>query len=403
MKKNILLALFPFYFVAVNAQWTQIYHTPFQQEVHVLSSPSDSICWFISNMDSLFKTVDAGNTWTKTIQTNAIFNPSGLFVVDENIAFKSANTSMYKTSNGGVSWRLVFSGASSQPPVVWMKNSLTGVLAYNGQIFLSTDSGETWNTTGIAQPPLAPINSNGKGNIQVLGDTIFLACHNSGVIYSPDYGNTWVQPANAGLSISSPARISFSDTQFGLAIYGSFPFVYLTTNGAASWTSVDNSLGSNEDVLSIGREAWYIPNPADHFYIKYSADSGAHWTPQLTDPDGFDVLEHSRNGTTLWAGSDKGKIYTNQQLLSTGIHSSAVAKGEILISPNPSTGDFLIQIKNEYRTGEISVFNLNGEKIFSQPLSEKQVRFGKFLERGSYILEITKEKLCVFRQVILKQ
>lgn len=74
--------------ITLHAQWHEIFRTPTAQQAKVLSSPNDQVCWFITNRDSLYKTTDGGATWNKIIQTNNAFNPAGLFVLDENIAFK---------------------------------------------------------------------------------------------------------------------------------------------------------------------------------------------------------------------------------------------------------------------------------------------------------------------------
>lgn len=291
-------------------QWTTCFKTSGNQIVHVMSSPTDSVCWFITNKDSLFKTEDVGQSWSKISPSAPSFVPSGLFVVNKLIAFKSANAYLYKTINGGVSWYNVFSGISSQPPVVWMRTDVEGVMAYSGQLYKTTDGGDNWTTSGVVQPPANIINASGKGNLFAIGDTLWVCLQGSGIARSPDFGTTWIQPANAGLYFSGLPHISFGNTTLGLAIRSNSSFVYVTRNGGQTWLQAENSLGLNEDVLVHGSRCWYIPNPADHQYIRYSADSGVSWIQQLADPNGFDVLERSRNGVRLWTGTDSGKVYT---------------------------------------------------------------------------------------------
>ena len=310
MKKILIFLLICFLQKQIKAQWVFKFNTIHQQIVQVLSSPSDNVCWFITNMDSLYKTADGGQNWTKLPPAAPSFLPSGLFVVNSTTAFKWGNGSLFKTTDGGSSWVQVFSGATSQPPVVWMKNETDGVLAYAGQLYHTTNGGDAWSTAGITQPPAIIINSSGKGTVYGIGDSLWVAMQSNGVAYSPDFGNTWNLPANTGLSFSSPAHIAFGSPLLGMAIRSNSSFVYLTKNGGSTWATVDNSLGLNQDVLINGSHCWYIPNPADHFYIKYSADSGTTWVQQLTDPAGFETLEKSRNGFTLWAGTETGSIYS---------------------------------------------------------------------------------------------
>jgi len=298
-------------FLTAQQQWTLNFTTPTQQDIKVLSAASDDICWFMTNMDKLYKTSNGGITWVNVPQPGATsFNPSGLFVVDNNLAFKASSSALYKTVDGGASWSLVFVGGTSQTPVVRMKDQFTGVMASGGHLYKTTDGGDSWNIATVTQPPGNIQNSSGKGSLYNIGDQLWAAIQSSGIAYSPDFGNTWSMPANTGLSFSGIPHIGFGNTSLGMAITGSLPFVYVTTNGGASWTNVDNSLGSNEDVVVNGTQCWYIPNSADHFYVKYSKDSGVTWQQQLVDAAGFDVLEKARTGNRLWAGTSQGKLYT---------------------------------------------------------------------------------------------
>ena len=312
MKKSLLILLFITINTCVIAQqWSLNFIAPAQQDIKVLSAPSDDICWFITNRDSLYKTDNGGSTWTRIPPTSsASFNPSGLFVVDNNLAFKASTSALFKTNDGGVSWSLVFSGGQSQTPVVRMKDQLEGVMTSGGHLYKTIDGGDTWSTAGITQPSDNIQNSSGKGSLYHINNQLWATIQNSGVAYSHDFGITWSMPANTGLSFSGLPRIGFGNSSLGMALKGAFPYIYLTTNGGTTWTIADNSLGANQDVVVNGTQCWYIPNPADHFYVKYSKDSGATWLQQLVDAAGFDVLEKAGTGNRLWAGTTQGKLYT---------------------------------------------------------------------------------------------
>lgn len=321
--------------VTALGQWEPVYQTVTHEIVVALSAPTDSICWFTTNFAHLYVTDDGGATWATVTQQPPLFLPYGLFVVDSDIAFKSSSTTVYKTTDGGVNWNSVFVGSGSLAPVVWMKDASTGVLAHDGTLYKSTDGGDTWSTNGITQPPVAIPGSSGKGTLCLHGDSIWVAQVNDGIAFSPDLGMTWSAPANNGLTFGTTPRISFGNTGLGMAVMHSNPFVFVTTDGGENWTMADNSLGANEDVLTMGGECWYIPNPADHFFIKHSADSGATWTEQLFDQNGFDVLERSRKGHTLWAGTDIGKIYRYDNGIALNTPGQAIDATMITVAPNP--------------------------------------------------------------------
>ena len=109
------------------AQWNTVYQTPAQSEVIVASSPDDNTFWFITNLDVIYKTSNGGSTWE--IINNPAFLPFGLFVLDNDNAFKTSFAKVWKTTNGGNLWTAVFSSSGSTPPNLWMKNNSEGVFS----------------------------------------------------------------------------------------------------------------------------------------------------------------------------------------------------------------------------------------------------------------------------------
>lgn len=315
------------------AQWVPIFSTPNNEIIAVFSSPRDSTAWFITNFNRLYRTADAGATWTVVPPGTPAFIPAMLSVVNDTMAFKTG-AQVWKTTDGGASWNAVYTATGAQTPVVWMLDATNGLLADNGVLYRTTDGGASWSSSTITQPPSAISAPNGKGNICVRGTNLWVALQAGGIAHSPDLGISWEQPANTGWGFGSNPRIDLDGNGMGMAVLHNNPFVYITTNGGTTWTSTDNSLGANEDVITTGTGCWYIPNSADHFYIKYSADSGATWTQQLFDADGFDVLERSRAGHYLWAGTETGTIYRYDDAIALAV---PAVQHTLRIGPVPCT------------------------------------------------------------------
>lgn len=387
MIKKILLVFCILNSILSQAQWTLNFQTQTNESIKAMSAPSDNVCWFATNLDNLYKTQNRGVTWTKLLPSNISFNPYGLFVMDSNVAFKTSNGNAYKTSDGGVTWHQVFTGTTAQPPVIFMKDLTTGILAFNGLLYKTSDGGETWSTTTITQPPFPIINSSGKGTLDVKGDTIWAALSNKGVATSTDFGVTWNLPTNTGLSFTSYGNISFANASLGVAVRHNSSYVYVTTDGANSWTMSTNSLGANEDVLAFNNELWFIPNAFDHFYVKHSTDLGVTWTQQLFDGAGFDVLEKSRDGGTLWVGSDHGAVYLYDTLLSTN---SVDTQDKVTIAPNPFKNETQISFSDFQDNTKIKIFNLLGKEINTLAFSGTAVTIEKgVMSSGIYFVQIT--------------
>lgn len=341
-----------------------VYQTPVQSEVSVASSPDDNTFWFITNFDVLYKTSSGGASWD--IINNPAFVPFGLFVLDNNIAFKTSYAKVWKTTNGGNFWTTVFSSSGSTPPNVWMKNNTEGVFSFGGSLYKTTDGGNSWSTSLITQPPSQVINSAGKGVLYSYGNNLWAALTNNKIAYSSDFGISWSVAANTGITFTNPPHIFFGSPQFGLCLTGNSPFIYATTNGAASWHTVDNSLGANEDILINNSHCWYIPNPADHFYIKYSQDSGTTWIQQLFDQNGFSILEKSRTGNVLWSGTLHGKIYKYNDLVGINNQHEEIPESYLLEQNypnpfNPSTKIGFRIMKSGF--ARLTIFDISGREI----------------------------------------
>ena len=358
------------------------------EEVKALSAPNDKICWFVTNFDNLYKTSDGGNNWIKLPPGDTAFNPSGIFVIDQDTAFKSSSSSLYKTIDGGSSWTLVFTGEASFPPVVTMKNEAEGILVSNGFLYKTTDGGNSWSTATITQPPAAVLNTAGKGNIDALGNDVWVTQENVGIVYSPDYGKTWSTPTNSGfVSFGTNAHISFVDPDHGIAMEaGSSPYIYVTTDGGNTWQSTDDSQGHNQDVLAYESELWYIPNPADNFYIKHSSNGGSTWDKdiQLEGNHGFNLLEKGRVGVMLWAGTNQGKIYKYNTL---SLSNEDFATTSTMVYPNPASGQLHFNIPN---IKQVNLYNMLGEKVLSRNMSAQPQNLDvSSLPTGTYITQIT--------------
>ena len=384
--KYIFLATVLFSGQLSQAQWELNFQTPHQQIVAVFSSPDDHVAWFITNMDSLFQTHDGGQHWQKKSQGVPAFYPSGLFVVNEDTAFKSSSNSLYRTTDGGSHWTNVFSGSFPLPPLVWMKDPMNGVMAYGGLLYKTIDCGASWTIAGIEQPPHLVTTNPGKGNLWGKGDTLWVAQENSGVAVSPDFGLSWNLPSNTGIFFSGWGCISFSDSQLGIAITQNLPFVYVTTDGGDHWTESVNTLGANQDVLGWDDQLWFIPNPADHFYVAYSEDNGQHWVSQLTDNDGFGVLEKSRNGSTIWTGTEKGKVYRYYEQAPVSLVNRRLIQ-KPTVSPNPFSDHLDVRLQQPQASYKLC--NTHGLVLLKGILKDEQNSIPvQFLPSGIYFFMI---------------
>lgn len=410
----IKLLFIPAFFLSVqlsNAQWVLKYYTLSNEIIRVASSPDSNTYWFITNFDRMYRTRDGGTVWNYVPHNGTAFVPSGLFVVNRDTAFKTSSGTVFRTTDGGTQWDAVFSQSGSEIPVVWMKDNTTGVISYNGLLHKTTDCGNSWNSSLITQPPFPVVNSSGKGTVYGYDNNLWVAMNGSGISFSPDFGVSWMLPANSGITFSGPSNIFFGSPLFGISVKRNSSFVYVTKDGGNNWTASDNSLGLNEDAAIINSHCWYIPDPFDHTYIKYSADSGSTWTIQLTDPGGFSVLDKSRKGSTLWTGTTLGKVYKYNDNVSTSVSNTNQNPDVFSLAQNyPNPFNPATVIFYELNTGSrvtLTVSDINGREIaelFSGKQSPGSYRFdfdASNYPAGVYFYTLRADKFSQTKKMLL--
>jgi photosystem II stability/assembly factor-like uncharacterized protein len=270
-----------------------------------LGTGSDDIRSNVSTGRGVYKSTDAGNTWSfvglyNAGQIGAVRihpkNPNVVWVAANGDAFSpSHERGVYKTTDGGKTWKNVLFISDSvgtsdieinpaNPDVVyaWMWRGqrkpwtiISGAPdAQNGSFFKSTDGGEHFKkiTNGL------PTNLVGKGNLAVTAANpnrvyaLVEAKPGGGLYRSDDQGESWkLMNSTAGMI----AR----------------PFYY-TTIGADP---------TNQDVVYVGAETFYK-----------STDGGATVRPMPTPhTDNHDIWISPTNGQVMIQSNDGGANVSN--------------------------------------------------------------------------------------------
>jgi subtilisin family serine protease/photosystem II stability/assembly factor-like uncharacterized protein len=169
----------------------------------------------------MLRTTDGGATWTHF--SNEPIAPSEYYMENlavwctdtQHIWFGSADSRVWRTTNGGETWLFTTIGTSGVSGLA-MRDDSVGVLCAGGgfepEIFArTTNGGATW------QPQPSPIAGGGLAAAMLPGSREAWIAGSHAVAYSPDEGTTWtLQPTDA-FSIYVNA-ISFCDPENGWAV-----------------------------------------------------------------------------------------------------------------------------------------------------------------------------------------
>jgi hypothetical protein len=210
--------------------------------------------------NGLYRSIDAGNSWTPSLQTDGPLGAVTDLVAD--------------TTNAGVYYA---AGGDLAGP------------ARNG-VFKSTDAGATW--TKVWQPPITNITNNST---------------NAGRI-------------SLAISASSPGTVyaSVEDAHNGGGADGALLGIFVTENGGATWTQRLATTG-NPAMCGSGQQCWYDmviavdpTSPSTVYFGGFSLYKSTNGAVNFTDigsdihVDHHAFAFHPTTPTTIFSGNDGG-------------------------------------------------------------------------------------------------
>jgi photosystem II stability/assembly factor-like uncharacterized protein len=442
MKKTLLLITFIITGLISQAQWVNqnvpIIYEGYMYDMEVVdSSAAWGVMWNATQTSpytqEYTRTTDGGATWTvANIQSLSLDNViCNVWPIDSSTAYLSTFNSLtgvggniYKTTDGGASWvtmdTSMFTTSSSFPDFVYFWNEAQGMamgdpaatpLPKKYEIYLTNDSGATWNRVPAANlPGLTNAAEYGITNLFTASQGYVWFGTTYGAIYrSTDMGVTWTKyatglpPNTINGSRQDIMDIAFTDSLNGIVLQITSTggaYIRNTTNGGMTWTNVSwiGSIGTLDIdavpgtpvLLSTGTTL----NP-DTGITAFSIDNGLTWT--YLDSMGSHTAVDFADELTGWTG---------QYVLGDGIGGawkyassplSAVIQyaktSETQVYPNPTSGT--LNIIGSSNSGETTfrIFDMQGKMVLSQTAETMstyhQVMNLGNLSSGFYVLTIT--------------
>jgi hypothetical protein len=147
---------------------------------------------------TVYQSTDSGQTWTNiglTLPRNTGSSSDPLII--NSLTYVVNAGEIYRTTNGGISWKRVSAQRPVGPPLVTANGAI--YWPANGGLLKSTDSGLTWTQVGSDIRPVHPIELSS-------GSLVSVGANN--LIISFDGGSTW-WPFGAPLPFA-PAGVIYS-------------------------------------------------------------------------------------------------------------------------------------------------------------------------------------------------
>ncbi|MFT4786542.1 MAG: photosystem II stability/assembly factor-like uncharacterized protein, partial [Cellvibrionaceae bacterium] len=274
----------------------------------------------------IWKTTDAGGNWsyisgdipnlgTNTLAMSAA-NSSVIYAgTGEHFTNDIDGAGMFKSMDKGASWvqiadpttmpdfknvsRIVVDPNDEDVVIATTRSTVWG--AFSAAIYKTVNGGTTWTRLRSSTSERYDDIDYDPTNFNV----IYVAVNGRGVIKSTDGGTTWMD-ASEGISAGGRLEITISPVnplRLWASVQGSLSGtgsdLYVSSDGATTWSLAINATGANEDFL--GGQGWYDNIATSHPFDQDIVYVGGvnTWKFELTGEDADDVrlLNVDENGT----------------------------------------------------------------------------------------------------------
>jgi photosystem II stability/assembly factor-like uncharacterized protein len=216
------------------------------------------------NGDYVYTSTNSGTTYTR--QTSMGIGNWGSVATSQDgtvLAAVNINSSIWVSTNSGGTWQQTAGGqificcvSSTGQPMYYIFNS--------GQIYKSTDRGSTWTT--MSNSPFVywqSLSISSNGNILLGGS------RGSSIYFSTDAGNTW--KTVTGVTTGSRVRSTYMSSSGVYMIVGSDSGTWLSTNTGSTWKQLTNMPGTRSAISDNGQ---VIINVSYNGTVLISIDGG---------------------------------------------------------------------------------------------------------------------------------
>lgn len=298
--------------------------------------------------DGLFKSTDAGTSWTKVAvvgTTGSYCSQLALDPKNSNILYWAGSAGLLKSTNAGVNWSTINATTNAMNVFPNTCANIGTAVGTNGKIIRTINGGATWTiqTSGT---------TNTLNGVSFIDANYGMAVGNSGIILKTTNGGTnWTTSI---VGTATFAGVSMVDAN-NATVVGAGGVIYHTTNGGTNW--VAQTSGTTNLLMGVSCTSTYGIAVGANGTILRTMNSGAQWTVQtsgttyglngatmidantITVVGNTGTILHTTNGGSNWAPQTSG-ISTNLMAISFYSPTIGVAagySGKILRTTNGGT------------------------------------------------------------------
>lgn len=204
-----------------------------EENLEAISFPTEQTGYIGGSNGAVYKTTNGGAAWFSVRDTN-VYNGgiNVIFFLNKDTGFVAGSLSnsvhMMKTTNGGLTWTAVNTGATQQVyDLLFLPNGRGWATCSSGKFLYTTDMGATWTVKNMP-------NTTTGYHIRRVTDNVFYISGTLGTVAKSTDGGLTFATTNTGTSLTFYTH-EFFDENNGW-VFGTNGNAYFTTNGGTSWT-----------------------------------------------------------------------------------------------------------------------------------------------------------------------
>ena len=402
MKILVSILLILFTVNTSNAQWVEI-DINTNETLHQIYFVDNDAGYIAGNNGLLFRTTNGGANWTQ-INTNVSHNLFSISFANETTGFING----LKTTDGGLTWTP--QSASEEFGLIHALDEnnliagLDGTFSFYGDIYKSSDGGESWE---VIANPINPLAGAYNDVCFVNDDLGYLSAWYSGhLVKTTDGGANWTEiiiDEVDGLSFSSDdyRSVYFPTEDIGLVTHQNG--ILKTSDGGDTWSEIkpaglDLSFYP-QSIIALSTEDYIVvggfPNIDELEKIYETSDGGNTWAESVNIQEAlFDINCTMAN---CFAVGTNGKVYKKENIVSSTLDNKDYPT--LNIYPNPTKD--ILSIETNLSLTEISILNLNGRLIYTSFEHKDKIDISH-LPSGIYFIKVISDKGVFTKKVIKK-
>lgn len=370
------------------------------------------------NQGSIIKTIDGGLNWSNLLLVDSItffeifmFGPDTIVAAGTNY-FSGSNKSVFARSiNGGLSWDTTMFNFRIYG-FSFPNRNVGYISGDNGLLIKTTDCGMNWNFSNLGDMGSCYFYNDTLGLL--LGINFNNVPMMNHLYKTTDGGNTWSQSSLTYINPCHLLDVSFiSDSIMYLLASGcSYNSIYKSTDGGLQWTLAHTFTFGGFDlnkIFFVNEDTGYV---VGQFKVCKTIDGGLTWYQQTPTPPAWsnwmdDIMDvfFINSDTGFIAGSSQFYRTYNGGEIVVGDNSNTNFNENLLnIYPNPASEEVTIEFfKTPDNFFEISIFNINGAKLFYTTTYQKSIHVSLTnYPRGIYFVKVFIDHQTEVKKVIIK-